>query len=1123
MKIIRQLTLLSAMAVASIFSTVKADVDPNFYVYLCIGQSNMEGQGTIEAQDLTGISDRFLMMSAIDCDDRVAGEWRKALPPLCRCGTKLSPADYFGRAMTEALPDEVRVGVINVAVAGCKIDLFDKTDYKSYIQNEVTQQWQKDMVNAYDGNPREKLIAAAQKAQEEGVIKGILLHQGESDAYSDQWLQKVKKVYGDLLSDLGLSTLEVPLIAGEVVQTSMGGSCGGANTTINRLPTVIPQSYVVSSANLGHQGDNLHFSSASYRELGRRYAAKALELLGIEQNPDDDTPSNTTKVHADFSNPTLSGEVQWDATTQTMTWTQKWANQIRNLHLPTGDLTGYEKIGVESADLNGQNFRLLVYNGSDATTISVTQTGVQEFRLADYVSSANLKNVTEVVLSGGNGEEHGSVRILDLWLETFDLSIPAKKDPELAFTPAIVTLYEGDAFTAPVLSNPNHLPVTYAITATPADLATIDSATGEVVLDEGRGRAVVTATFAGNDEFKEGSASYSIIVRAKDASERPLVYDVEDTGADFAEPAYPSRSELPFIEQLTDPFLYSDGSGRALDFQDWALRRSEISHELQHYELGRKPVVTPDQVQASMSGNTLTVKVTVGGKSITLTSSILYPSGGTAPFPIVIGMGGNGGSLGTGLFNGVGSIAHMAFNFTQVATDSQNGGDGSGPFDTLYPELAENGTEIKWAWGVSRLIDGLVQLGPEVTRIDTEHIAVTGCSFAGKMALYCGAFDERVALTIPQEPGGGGVASWRVSQWLPINVEKISNTNYTWFLSSLRDSFNGDNVSYLPYDHHELAAMICPRALIMVGNPSMTWLADPSGFISMQAARKVWQQYGIEERCGYTFVGHGDHCGLPQSQYPELQAFIRRYLLGQEDVDTNVEIAPDNYWNSYDIERWTQWWGTDQQPPIYLPTADEGEASIWIEAEDMRSSDNGQNLRVVSDATCSGGQYVETVQNATTLSQDHANWLMADFTVEQEGDYTLFARINTNGSFDDDSYYMAFDDDTPSLANGMADAGNVWSWVSMSNYLGQMRKHLEPGQHSLTIVSREDGAKLDVLKISTSRMLPDPGVLKPETDGIKQVHSSKFIVQSVYDLQGRPLSRPAKGVYVVDGKKRLNK
>jgi len=832
----------------------------------------------------------------------------------------------------------------------------------------------------------------------------------------------------------------------------------------------------------------------------------------------------TQKVHADFSNVTLASEAQWDYATNTLSWTQRWGNQVRGLNLPTGDLTGFEKIGVESTDLQGSNFRLLIYNGDANTTISVTETGVKEFVLTDYLSEDQLKNVTEIVLSGGNQEESGSVRILDLWLETFDDSAPKKKEAELAFTPSVVTLYEGEAFTAPVLSNPYSLPVTYSSTCSPDGFASVDAETGAVTLSQGKGRATITASFEGNDEYKAGSASYTVIVRSANTGDRPLVYDEENTSIGFAEPAYPTKSQLPFIEPLTDPFMFSDNSGRALEFQDWQRRRSEIGYELQHYELGKKPEVTPDQIQASMNGNTLTVKVTVNNKSITLTSTINYPSSGTAPFPVVIGMGGNGGSLGSGVFNGLGSIAHMAFTFSQVATDSQNGGDGSGPFDTLYPELAKNGTEIKWAWGVSRLIDGLVQLGPAVTRIDTEHIGVTGCSFAGKMALFCGAFDERIALTIPQEPGGGGIASWRVSHWLPTDVEKISNTNYTWFLSDLRNNFNGDNVSYLPYDHHELAAMICPRALIMVGNPAMTWLADPSGYISIRAARKVWEQYGIEDRCGFTFASHGDHCNLPQGQYPEIQAFIKRFLLGQEDVNTDVQIAPANFPDDYDYERWIQWWGTDAEPPIYLPRVDENEISIWMEAESMISDQNGQNLRVVSDTGCSGEKYVETVLNNTSLSEDHKNWMIGQFTVEQEGDYNLFARVNPNGSYDDDSYFVAFDDATPVMANGFADVGNGWSWANVGSYCAGLTTHLAPGPHKLVIVGREDGMKIDVVKITTSRVTPDPNVLNPTLTGVHVVRQDvDDSASETYNLQGQRVKRESikKGVYVVKGKKHV--
>ena len=184
-----------------------------------------------------------------------------------------------------------------------------------------------------------------------------------------------------------------------------------------------------------------------------------------------------------------------------------------------------------------------------------------------------------------------------------------------------------------------------------------------------------------------------------------------------------------------------------------------------------------------------------------------------------------------------------------------------------------------------RLIDGLQQLGPEVTKIDTKHIGVTGCSYAGKMALYCGAFDERVALTIAQEPGGGGAAAWRAS-YPEDEVENLDKTDYHWFLESQLTNFGGDKVYRLPYDQHELCAMICPRALLLLGNPDFKWLADDAMLVSAQAAKKVWERFGIADRMGWSIVGGHGHCQLPESQWPEVQAFIDRFLLGR-DTNTN--------------------------------------------------------------------------------------------------------------------------------------------------------------------------------------------------------------------------------------------
>lgn len=264
-----------------IVSTVLLARDKNFHIYLCLGQSNMEGNAPIEPQDTCNINSRFLVMAGVDCLDlgRMKGNWYKAVPPLVRCYTGLTPIDYFGRTLLEYLPLEVRVGVINVSVGGCSIDLFDKERYKEYV--DAGPDWLKNSVREYGGNPYERLVELARSAQEQGVIKGILLHQGESNTGERTWPEKVKKVYENLLQDLQLTPEQVPLIVGEVVHADQNGQCASMNDIIDLLPQMIPTAKVVSSAGCAAADDHLHFTAEGYRILGKRYAVRMLEIMGL--------------------------------------------------------------------------------------------------------------------------------------------------------------------------------------------------------------------------------------------------------------------------------------------------------------------------------------------------------------------------------------------------------------------------------------------------------------------------------------------------------------------------------------------------------------------------------------------------------------------------------------------------------------------------------------------------------------------------------------------------------------------------------------------------------------------------------------------------------------------------
>lgn len=254
--------------------------DSNFYIFLCFGQSNMEGAAKFETQDTIAVNQRFRLLEAVNCDNlnRTKGNWYTAVPPLTRCKTGLGPVDYFGRTLVANLPKNIKIGVINVAIGGCKIELFDKENYQSY--TATAPDWMKGMLAEYEGNPYARMVEMAKIAQQSGIIKGILLHQGESNTGDKAWPEKVKGVYENLLKDLKLEAKNTPLLAGEVVNADQGGVCASMNAIIATLPQTIPNAHVISSAGCPDGPDNLHFSAEGYRMLGKRYGEKMLSLLG---------------------------------------------------------------------------------------------------------------------------------------------------------------------------------------------------------------------------------------------------------------------------------------------------------------------------------------------------------------------------------------------------------------------------------------------------------------------------------------------------------------------------------------------------------------------------------------------------------------------------------------------------------------------------------------------------------------------------------------------------------------------------------------------------------------------------------------------------------------------------
>lgn len=428
----------------------------------------------------------------------------------------------------------------------------------------------------------------------------------------------------------------------------------------------------------------------------------------------------------------------------------------------------------------------------------------------------------------------------------------------------------------------------------------------------------------------------------------PLVYPVRNTGAHFPTPDFPSFARLPIVRPLPDPFMFAEGY-RDTSLWSWERHRAAIMAAIEKYEIGPVPdcsdcTITASYAPPASSGGTgtLTVNVTRNGKTITLTSGVYIPQGmGSGPFPALIPMEiasgefttGGGftfpppaqpdyGSLPPSVFQSL-PIATVGYVSTQVANYCFNFSGGTcthttDAFYQLYPELcggtcpstSNSGIYAAWSWGLSRLIDGMEIASRQSVNplpVDMSHLGVTGCSFAGKMALFSGAFDERVALTIAQENGGGGAPSWRVSHDIEPqqSVEDVDDTDYNWFAGQMLQ-FAGDNVYKLPVDHDELEAMVAPRALLETGNTDFYWLSNRSNYVSARATQRVYNTLGIGDRFGFYIDGGHNHCATLPAESPAITAFVDKFMLGQSNVSSDVEVSP---YPNLDYRRWTAWWG----------------------------------------------------------------------------------------------------------------------------------------------------------------------------------------------------------------------
>jgi hypothetical protein len=169
----------------------------------------------------------------------------------------------------------------------------------------------------------------------------------------------VKGVYNNLIADLGLDATKVPLLAGEVVHADQGGICASMNTIIGKLPQTLSNSYVISSSKCTDGTDNLHFNSAGYRELGKRYANKMLSLMGIVPTYISEIGENGYQLGQNYPNPS-SGKTSISFTMPNATFVSLKVYNILGTEIT--ELAGKEyPAGHHVVELNTENLPKGIY------------------------------------------------------------------------------------------------------------------------------------------------------------------------------------------------------------------------------------------------------------------------------------------------------------------------------------------------------------------------------------------------------------------------------------------------------------------------------------------------------------------------------------------------------------------------------------------------------------------------------------------------------------------------------------------------------------------------------------------------------------------------------------------
>ncbi|WP_235518448.1 cellulose binding domain-containing protein [Cellulomonas sp. Leaf334] len=366
------------------------------------------------------------------------------------------------------------------------------------------------------------------------------------------------------------------------------------------------------------------------------------------------------------------------------------------------------------------------------------------------------------------------------------------------------------------------------------------------------------------------------------AQAAPFVAAVEDEGADCAVPTLPDAGSLPTNAKLPDPFTALNGT-RIATKADWRCQRELTKRLAEKFVYGEKPG-RPASVTGTVSRTSITVSTTHQGRSSSFSASVQLPSG-TGPFPAVVVYGGFGADTAAIRAAGAAVISYDPYTVGKEGTGRSNK---QGAFYALYGAQSSTGLLMAWAWGVSRIIDVIEQAGGSILTADAT--GVTGCSRFGKGAFVAGAFDQRIALTMPIESGSAGVPIFR---GIPGEGAQSLSSAYgeqPW-LGDAFGTFTG-NPNRLPVDTHQIVGLVAPRGLLIMDNPHIANLGPRSASVAALGGAEVYKALGAGGNITYwSDVTDGSHCANRAEWRTPLQQSIQKFLLGTGSTPGTFRIS----------------------------------------------------------------------------------------------------------------------------------------------------------------------------------------------------------------------------------------